>query len=378
MSRPQLSVTPPPPESDGKKLWETAAEAQAVDPSWLLPGRIVGNGLCIVEGDSNVGKSTFLCHLAASVTTGRKWMGRKKCAPADVLWLSGEESPASMIRPRLLAAGADLDRVHWPAADDTGVVRPLYLPMAVHQLRDAIDLYGLSMIVIEPLVSFVAPELSLNQEGPARSVVDPLNRLCMQTGCTIIVTRGLRKDRSGPRLTHGSGHGTIGQTARSVLVIDQPDPEQERRILRAIKNMSGTRTPPLEYTLDRSGGAPRMVGLTDLVGADDDAVGDQVDPGERSIRADAREMLRTICATEYVAVTIIQAAAEASGLGWRTVVRVKAELRIHSRPNRQMTQFFHEWGPPLGGWTAPTPPVRSTPCALPRTRKSRKKTTENE
>lgn len=378
MARLKLSVTSPPEETAVDKLWETAAEARAVDPCWLLPNRIVGNGLCVVEGDSSSGKSTFLAHLAASITTGKPWLGRKRSSAANVLWLNAEENPASLIRPRLEIAGADLTRIHWPRADEFGVVKMLYLPMAVSYLRDAIDHYGLALIVIEPLVSFVPPELSLNQEGPARSVVDPLNRLAMTTGCTVIVTRGLRKDRTGPRLTHGSGHGTIASTARSVLVIEQPDPESERRVLRTIKCLAPVRVPAMEYTLDRSKHAPRMADLRDLDGSTDDTAADAIDPGERSVRADAREMLRVLCATEYVAVAQIQSAAEASGLGWRTVVRVKAELGIHSRPNRQMGSFFHEWGPPPGGWPPPSPPVRSTPCALPPKQKSPRKSRKKE
>lgn len=377
MPKPRLSVVPSPPAPTPQYPWQTADQAQAIQAQWLLPGRIIANGLCIVEGDISTGKSTFLAHLAASITTGKKWLGRPKSAPAGVLWLTGEEDPASMIRPRLAAAGADLARVHWPEPDDTGVVRPLYFPGAVHLLREAIDALHLGMIVIEPLVSFVSHDISLNQEGPARSVVDPLNRLAQQTGCCVVITRGLRKDRTGPRTAHGSGHGTIGGTARSVLVIDRPDPDTERRVLRVVRCSLSARTPPVEYTLDMTAGAPRMVGLHDLAGELDDSAADAVDPGERSIRADAREMLRTLCASEYVPVTTVQAAAEASGLGWRTVVRVKAELQIHSRPNRQGGTFFHEWGPPVGGWNAPLPPVRSTSGALPRARKSRKKTSDS-
>lgn len=374
MTRPQLQVTPAPDEAAEHKMWRAGNEVQPVPTQWMLPARIVGNGLAIVEGDPGSGKSVFLAHLAAAVTTGSAWLGRPRQSAGRVLWLSGEEDFGSMVAPRLLAAGADLGRVHVPQVDDSGASRHLYLPAAARQLRQAVDELGLSMIVIEPLVSFVPADLSLNQEGPSRAIVDPLNWLAIDTGCTVIVTRGLRKDRTGPRLSHGSGHGTIANTARSVLVVDRPDPDRERRVVRTLKTF-GPLAPPLEYDLEQQEQRPpRIIGLAELASAADDAAADAVDPGERSVRADAREMLRTLCATEYVPVTTIQAAAEASGLGWRTVVRVKAELQVHSRPNRTGGNFFHEWGPPMGGWPPPTPPVRSTPCALPSARKSQGKT----
>lgn len=377
MARPQLQVTAPPDDGGGHKMWRAGNEVQPVPTRWMLPGRIVGNGLAIVEGDPGSGKSVFLAHLAAAVTTGSAWLGRPRQTPGRVLWLSGEEDFGSMVAPRLVAAGAELGRVHVPEADESGASRHLYLPGAARQLRQAVDELGLDLIIIEPLVSFVPADLSLNQEGPARAVVDPLNWLAIDTGCCVVVTRGLRKDRSGPRLSHGSGHGTIANTARSVLVVDRFDPERERRVVRTLKTF-GPLAAPLEFDLEQlEQRPPRIIGLAELASAADDAAADAIDPGERSVRADAREMLRALCASEYVPVTTIQAAAEASGLGWRTVVRVKAELQVHSRPNRTGGNFFHEWGPPKGGWPPLSPPVRSTPCALPTTRKTRKKTKES-
>lgn len=381
MTRPQLKVTPPPPDDGAfEKLWITGDQVAAAEPRWLLPGRVVGNGLVILEGDSSAGKSVFLAHLVSAVTTGKPWLGRPKSAPARVLWLTGEEDFGSMIEPRLYAAGADVGRVVSPRADDTGAVRQLYLPGCMGQLADAVGYYNLAVIIIEPLVSFVGHDISMNQEGPARSVVDPLNRLAFSSGCTVIVTRGLRKDRSGPRLAHGSGHGTIASTARTVLQLERPDPEQERRVLRTIKcGLASGPVLPLEYTHEKTRGAPRIVGLHDLVGADDPAA-EAVDVGERDTRADARQMLKSMCATNYVPVKTILSAAKESAIGERTLRKVKAELRVHSRWNRQEGTGFHEWGPPLTGWESSPiiPPVQpKRRAALPKKpRKSRGKKAE--
>lgn len=377
MARPKLSVVPPPEEGSGKGegyQWETASNGKAVARQWLLPGRIVGNGLAVLEGDSSTGKSTLLAHLAACVTTGRAWLGRKKQTPRDVLWLTAEEDARSMVRPRLVTAGCDLERIHWPAADESGMVRQIYLPGGIHTLAAAIEQYQLALIVIEPLISYVDLAVGISHEAPARSVCDPLNQLCMRTGCCIIVTRGLRKDRTGPRSLHGSGAASIGQAARSVLLIERPDPDTEDRILRPVKCGGSRLAPPLKYTLVAEGEAPPvMKGMLEMNRDTDDTSAEAVDPGERDVRADARRLLRTLCATEYVPYERVMESARQSGVGERTLRKVKAELGVHSRQNTGGSICFHEWGPPLGGWPAQghTP---EKPCSVQPAQKSPKKT----
>jgi len=381
MARPRLSVTPPPDDdSTSSAIWRTGDQVPHEDPQWLLPNRIVANGLCIVEGDSSAGKSTFLAHLAAAVTTGRSWLGRCKAAPAHVLWLNAEESYATLVRPRLLAAQAHEPFIHTPGLDENGILRHFYLPSCIRLLRDAIGAFGLRLIIIEPLVSYTDSSVNLSLEMPARSVVDPLNRLAMDTGCCVVVTRGLRKDRSGPRTGWGSGNGAIGQSARSVLHLERPDELKQRRVLRSFKcGGAGTPAPAIEYVHDVSEGAPRIESLQEIIGPDD-PVGDAVDIGDSDTRADARELLRSVCATDYVPTNDILAMAKKSMIGERTLRKVKAELLVHSRWNRKVGTGFHEWGPPLGGWEAPpitTPVQPKKRAALPKKpRKSRAKKPE--
>ena len=77
--------------------------------AWLWQDRIPRGALTILEGDPGSGKSTLLYDLAARVTTGREMPGgSERAAPAGVLLVSDEDSPATMCQT-LNAAGADLD-----------------------------------------------------------------------------------------------------------------------------------------------------------------------------------------------------------------------------------------------------------------------------
>src|SRR5207237_4933693 len=73
---------------------------------WLVPGWLARGALALLDGDPGLGKSTLAAELAARLSRGD---GQQP--PASVLILSAEDDPARVIRPRLEAAGADLQRI---------------------------------------------------------------------------------------------------------------------------------------------------------------------------------------------------------------------------------------------------------------------------
>jgi RecA-family ATPase len=80
--------------------------------SWLWHNRLPLGKLAILDGDPNLGKSLVTLDLCARITTGRHFPdGAASPCPANVLVINGEDGNQDTIWPRLLALGADLDRV---------------------------------------------------------------------------------------------------------------------------------------------------------------------------------------------------------------------------------------------------------------------------
>ncbi len=77
----------------------SGVEAQAVD--WLWRERIPKGMITLVAGKPDQGKGMFAAHVAAEVSA----------AGGRVLYSAAEDDPARMTRPRLEAAGANLDNV---------------------------------------------------------------------------------------------------------------------------------------------------------------------------------------------------------------------------------------------------------------------------
>lgn len=78
---------------------------------WLALGK-----LHVLAGAPGQGKTTIALSMLAVVTVGGLWPDGTSCAPGNVLMWSGEDDPADTLLPRLIAMGADRDRVFFVKA----------------------------------------------------------------------------------------------------------------------------------------------------------------------------------------------------------------------------------------------------------------------
>src|SRR5690606_17864384 len=96
-----------PPSLAYRKLSEI--ESRPID--WLWRPWIAKGKVTMIAGNPGLGKSQATLGIAAAVSTGGELPDGTFCATGKVIVLSAEDDVADTIRPRLEAAGADLDRV---------------------------------------------------------------------------------------------------------------------------------------------------------------------------------------------------------------------------------------------------------------------------
>jgi putative DNA primase/helicase len=331
-------------------LWVSAQKVGNRKIEWLWKDRIVASAMAILEGQKGVGKSTVCASLVAAITGGVKLHGRPVTKPKAVIWLAGEEDVRTQVRPRLQAAGADLKRVHFPAEDERGLRRRVILPAERPALDAAIRHFDAALVIIDPLSSFVAPDTDLRADQSIHACLDPLADLCHATGCTILLTRHVSKNRAADRIDQGLGGVAVAGVARSVLCIDWPDRRCARRVLRVIACNAAAKAPSLEYVLADKDGYPAMADVKEIATSEDDEDGDLADHGERDARNDARNLLRRVLQTEWVSAKQILTESEGAGISPRTLRSAKGELGVRSRRIGKTTPPHWEWGPPKKGW----------------------------
>jgi hypothetical protein len=108
----------------------TLADVRAEPVEWLWPERIPLGAITVLAGDPGLGKSSLSIDLAARLSRGV--LGGK---PGNVLMLTAEDPLAQVVRPRLEAAGADLDRIRVGSIERDGFAGPIQLPDDALHLR---------------------------------------------------------------------------------------------------------------------------------------------------------------------------------------------------------------------------------------------------
>ena len=150
---------------------------------WLWPGRIPFRSLTTLAGDPDQGKSLVSLYVAACITRGVPFYGGTEVTvPAsEVLMLAAEDDAESTLRPRLEAAGADVDKVILldsvlvkDGAGKTTSERLAQLDADLERIMALLnDNPAIRLVIIDPISSFLG-DVPMNREQEVRRVLNPL------------------------------------------------------------------------------------------------------------------------------------------------------------------------------------------------------------
>lgn len=231
------------------------AKVEPEKVSWLWPGRIPAAKLVGLDGDPNTAKSTLSLDLAAHVSTGTRWPDGAPCPEGNVLLLSAEDGAADTITPRLIAAGANRDRIRGllrvSIKDKDGVPHEELpsLPRDIGVLTSMASASDVKLIIIDVLMAFLSDKVDSHRDQDVRGVLAQLADLAESTGATILLIRHLNKTTGGNPLYRGGGSiGIVGAARAAFLVARDPD-DSDRLILAATKSNLAAMPPALAFRL---------------------------------------------------------------------------------------------------------------------------------
>jgi hypothetical protein len=319
------------------------ASVQRKRVRWLWRGRIPLAKLGILEGDPDLGKSTVALDLGARISSGQAFPdGGRSERSGDVVIMSAEDGLEDTIRPRLEAAGADLERIHTLEAvisvnaAGAQVQIPPVLPDHLSALETLIYEKNAVYVVIDMLAAYLSDKVdSYKDQEIRRNVLAPLAAIAERTESAIICLRHLNKSGGSNALYRGMGSiAIIGQARAGLMVAQDPD-DEARRILIPHKLNVGAKAPALAYrvTEDTFHECSRISweGTTHhrpgdlLVGGRSDPE----TPDEASALAAAMEFLTQELADGPLKVQEIRARMKGAGVtGWRTVETAKRRLGV--------------------------------------------------
>lgn len=311
---------------------------------WLWRPVLASGKVVILAGPPGQAKSTAAVNIAATVTVGGRWpVDGTEASRGDVVILSAEDDPADTIGPRLLAAGADLSRVHVVRSalefdDDGGVIRRgIDLSRDLDRLDEALRCIGnVALVVIDPLTAYLG-RIDSHRTSDVRGVMAPLAELAEAHHVAILAISHLNKAGGQDAMMRVTGSLAFVAAARAAYVVCR-DPEQDgRRLLLPIKNNLGD---------DATGYAYHVEGVTvadgietsRIVWADErvtvtanEAMAAPADPDERTEREGAADWLRDVLADGPVPAKHIRKQCDDAGHAWRTVQRARTAIGATTR-----------------------------------------------
>jgi hypothetical protein len=217
---------------------------------WLIPGWIPLGKLTVLDGDPGLGKSTFLADITARVSSHGIGFNQRQGPTGDVIFLSAEDCLEDTVRPRLEAAGANLERIHTIRCMVQGEEeRPVEIPADLPFIDDMIDRYKAKLFILEPLAAYLCGA-DANKDQEIRRVLYKLSRIAEKRNCAVITMRHLNKHMGGKAIYRGNmSIGVIGHARVGLLVAEDPD-DQEKRILAMPKINCGPRQQSLRFGLE--------------------------------------------------------------------------------------------------------------------------------
>jgi putative DNA primase/helicase len=240
ISEPTSTGSPPAP----RVILACASDIVPEKIEWLWPGFIASGRLTGLVGYAGLGKSQVVIDLAATVSTGRDFPGGgSNGKPGHVIILSAEDGPADTIVPRLIAAGADLSRIHIvKAVKDDGRERLFNLSVDLDRLEKEYDLAQVKLVVIDPASAYVGSAAgsrnNRNSSGDVRAALQCLANFAEKHGLAVLLVSHLNKSRGASAITRIMGSTEWVAVPRAVFLVTE-EPGTTRRLFLPLKNNLG-------------------------------------------------------------------------------------------------------------------------------------------
>ena len=189
--------------------------------SWLVDGLLPMGEVSLLGADGGTGKGIWQAQLIAYVTAG-KTSGFFPLPPQQtgkVLLLAGEDDPGKVLKARLLAAGADMNRVLVLTADDYFGKTGQPLTLKDQALADFAAKAGPLLLIVDPLQSFLPADVEMASRNQMRGALLPLRAIAAKQGCAVLIVMHSNKKQGVSGRARLADSSDIWDMARSVLMM---------------------------------------------------------------------------------------------------------------------------------------------------------------
>ena len=287
------------------------SEVQQTEVEWLWYPYIPFGKLTIIQGTPGEGKTFFAIQLAAACTNRRFLPQMDPFEPFNMIFQTVEDGLGDTVKPRLLSAEADLERVL--VIDDTD--NPLTL--ADERIENAIRENHARLVIIDPLQAFLGANVDMNRANEVRPIFRRLADVTQATNCAIVMIGHLNKAAGSQSTYRGLGSIDITAVVRSLLSIGKVRTDPTTRVIVHEKSSLAPPGQSLAFSLGDEKGF-RWIGAYDI-SAEDLLAGGEGSKTELKQEQAAKLIEQFLSEGRKVSIAEINKEAVGRGISERTV-----------------------------------------------------------
>lgn len=318
---------------------QTIASVQPREAEYLAEPYLPRGMITILAGHAGQGKTTLALWLASHVSNGDLMPGGK---PGNVYYFTTENDESIVLRPRLEAMDARLDRVMVMRSDARQLTLTDPRLFEMHKIFDGKP----DLIVFDPVQSYVGKKLDMNRTDDVRFMMDNLNKLLHATNAAVVLICHTKKAPMGfngrpCELINGSSD--FVNAARSVCFLGRDPARPDVCVVAQEKNSLGLPGASLAFTIGEDGAVHWSNEGCELTAAQILTYSDEKRRHAASPSERAQAALRDLLAkNEKMRSTDILEACAKQGISRSAVYRARDELPIQ----KQRTGMGSFWSMP--------------------------------
>ncbi len=273
----------------GTQIYELYSSVTPEDVEWFWYPYIPYGKLTLLQGDPGDGKSTCMIHLAACLSTGGILPdGTQLDQSQTVIYQCAEDSLNDTVKPRLMKAGADCEKIAFITDDE------MSLSLNDWRIEETIQAIHARLLILDPIQAFISQDTDMQNAAKMRNIMSRLGSIAEKYHCAVVLIGHMTKATGGKELYRGLGSIDIAAIARSVLMITRNKSMPEVRYLSQIKNSLAPEGDPFSFILDADNGF-QWLGKCKIL--DNEEVEDEQSCKKKKITR-AQELLQIMLDTE--------------------------------------------------------------------------------
>jgi AAA domain-containing protein/primase-like protein/DNA primase RepB-like protein len=298
--------------------------------SWAWQNRFAFGKMAMIAGDPGLGKSTILIEVAALHSReGEFPCGEGKAILCETVFLTAEDGLRDTLVPRLIAAEADMTKIHFltgtkvegASTDDMAMFD---ITKDVPVLRKVFtDNPAAKILIIDPLTAYLGAGAKAKENTDVRRVLTPLVKLIEEFGVLLLANNHLNKSggKALYRILDSIAFVALGRTIH--LVVEDADNRDNKKFI-CDKSNIGSKPLGLTYIIQKcwiDGEQGEQIetsriswGTKHVDETADDALAADRDFDGRSSTDEAADFLATLLANGPVAVAEVEKQARAAGI----------------------------------------------------------------